>query len=583
MKAEREEVKLRRRSKSFVGGASGDKHNKKESRRRSNSFHRSSLDMSGGEKRVSVASLSTPVSPVASDDEQESPEDENEPRGVVRQVRRKSDDGQEDAQSLEFSLSLDDQALDASMSQPEPTTTDVLPGDAVCAEGLSGVGRRKRSSQQTIIAFHSTPVKDANGYIRPLCVPFPRELDFESAPASQGYDEPDSCDQLINLTGNPSFPVSYQQMKLSDKFDDSPEIFRKNIPSISLEKTSSHSSLEDWAETETRGTVLGARKIGKSRSFESSLIVSMNVNGEGSNHMEEVDSRMKQLALSHSIPSLDSDSVFSIEDEQGEEVGEKRERRGESGEREGERVIVDQAKSSRVEGTQSQRQGDDLSFLEHSGDSDFITENARSIVTRSLPTSTFASTLSTATPHKSSREREALLSPESSLSENVTHSRDHSFSTVESSSMGQSHDARDSSFSPVSMPNAEKINNQKERENDQVSSGGGGADDHGENKRGPTVQRSKSVSSSGNYRNKWRWKRAIALTDNKHPNITKRKSSTTLDNANPFHLLKVYQKRSNDTLSSNSTGNKVDFRTFLDRFSNNSETRNYELSFEREP
>ena len=49
---------------------------------------------------------------------------------------------------------------------------------------------QKRSSQKVVDTFHSTPVKDANGYIRPLCSPIKLTFDEQSLPG-QGYDEPD--------------------------------------------------------------------------------------------------------------------------------------------------------------------------------------------------------------------------------------------------------------------------------------------------------------------------------------------------------------------------------------------------------
>ena len=48
------------------------------------------------------------------------------------------------------------------------------------------------------ILIHSTPVKDANGYIRPLCSSIKLIFDEPSQPG-QGYDEPDLVSQKICL------------------------------------------------------------------------------------------------------------------------------------------------------------------------------------------------------------------------------------------------------------------------------------------------------------------------------------------------------------------------------------------------
>ena len=575
MKAEREEVKLRRRSKSFVGGVN-DKHKKeaKQLRRRSSLFHRGSLKITGGEgreERLSTTSLSTPVSPVISEDEQESPEDEHAEQRtgqiVVGQVGGAI--ANEETRSLEFSLSLDDGALDSSMSQPEPTSTDVSPSNTTGLEELQNhrsARIHKRSSQKSIHVFHSTPVKDANGYIRPLYAPFPRELDFETSMSGHGYDEPDFSEKFNVATmkqDNVGHPALDQQAKSSDE-----DNFRMKIPSISLQKTSSHSSLEDWEEGTATKAAPEVRKMGKSQSFESPLVLSMNGHEQENTQNDGDNSRLNRLTLSHSIPSLDSDSVFSIEDEGEEEDG------GEEGGR----------RRREMEETVDKKPGEESLFLEQSLDSEISTEDASNIVTRSLPASTFANiTSSTATPQGVPRERDTLFGPEMSLSpEQFVHSRDQSFNTVESTSVvaGQSHGVRQAFSSRIGTSNPTQ---DKTETRQQVSSTDTTAntDKHSKNRQhSNTVHRSKSASSSTNYRHKWRWKKAVALTKTTTTNSTNRNYSTVLNNANPFHLLSLYQLRSSDCLF---TDSRVDFRTFLDRFSNNTETRNYELSFEREP
>ena len=542
MKVEKEEVKIRRRSCSFV---SMDDHEKQaiKLQRRSKSFHKSNLDMTS-DKRSSAASLSTPVSPVVSDDE-------NELQGGRYRVEQTNVGGGEDSQSLELSFSLDDRVLDLPMSQPEATALDssVSPSDS------SSTWRR--SSQQSVVKFHSTPVKDANGYIRPLCVPFPRELNCDECSMSQGYDEPDFGKSVVSDNRKDCVAsMDNEQAKSSDEEDSS---FRIKIPSISLQRNSSHSSLEDWEAPTIEG-----RKIHKSRSLESSLGVIKRTETEGAHDMNDVIiAPLSKLTLSHSIPSLDSDSVFSIDDEERGGEGERKEEAG--GEGEAEEEWEGGEGLEKREREQWQQPG----VLEHSVDSEFNMEGNGDVegrLTLSLPATTITATSRQSTDVHG--ERELLFSPVSASPEHshyCKHDREQSFSTV-NSSLGLSHDNRDNSFSPVSMPAEGDHNGQC----------------NGQNSPSPfdtsltkTIQRSKSVNTPP-YRHKWRWKKAVALSSNGD------KLASTLTNADPFCLLQVYQMRSRDCYPTNSTC-KIDFKTFLSKFSSNSETENYELSFEREP
>ena len=592
MRAERNEVKLRRRSRSFVGVA--DDHRKEviQLRRRSNSFHRGSLELGGvGGKRSSVASLSTPVSPLVSEDEHE---------GASMIVQQARDAGsEEDTQSLEFSLSLDDRVLESStINQPEAKSTPVdSSSNASSPDDPPNSTARRLSHRQSIMKFHSTPVKDANGYYRPLCAPLQgRELIFDNSPASQGYDEPDFDEGHIEMNTKLQNDDNLVIKELLDQksSDEENAPFRLKIPSISLQRTSSHSSAEDWVEDEAP-VAPGVSLIRKSHSLEAPLGLSL-VSGERSRARSDnspIRASRNRLTLSHSIPSLDSDSVFSVEDEQGEEdgregEGEGREEEGEGKEREGEGRGGDRNDGRKEEDRYGREEEGELeSFddlqrkkMEQVNDSslDFSTEDTDTRLTRSLPITTISAiSQQYSTMHN---EREALFSPVSLTSEKGTtqHSRDQSFSTIETSSLGLSHDARDVSFSPVSEENVDR--------KDQVVHSGdtqsppNSLKDHAKgqvlkNRRRHPVQRSRSAS---NYRHKWRWKKALALANKA---TTGEKPPSTL-NSDPFHLLHVYQMRSRDLFPTTSTS-KFDFRTFLGKFSNNSETRNYELSFEREP
>ena len=564
-----------------------------EFRRRTNSFHRSSLEVRGG-KETSTTSLSTPVSPVVSEDESESSsknsKGEEEEGGVSRIVAQVGQTGAEqDSQSLEFSLDLDEPELVLPMSQPEPTSNispDSSKGDSHHSKTLAR--RKKRPSQKLITNFHSTPVKDANGYIKPLCSPLKLTFDDDlSAPL--GYDEPDfDVPSQYEHKDNEPEPFDNEQSESSrgDEENGSSK-YRIKIPSISLQKTSSHSSLEDWDEQHQK-MGQGARLIPKSRSLESNL--GLGGTGREGNETSDGESRLNRLTPSHSIPSLDSDSVFSIEDEQRERE------REEEGEREGQVEGVERNTANGFVRRKLQYHLEDS--FERSMESEISTEDTVPTLLahhphHQPPPTTTTSTTSAATPSTTtqdiSREREAIFSPTSSSSEFYTHSRDQSFSTIGSSSVA--YDARDTSSSPVET----SITEQSSRKHRDAKAS---PKREGRKKaRKRSVHRSKSVTGPGTYRHKWRWKKAIALTSSHNTSTTtSQKPSTTLNNADPFHLLQIYKDRSGDCLTANTTtttttttttssssSGRTDFRVFLNRFNSNSETRNYELSFEREP
>ena len=588
MRAEKEEVQLRRRSRSFVGVADEKREGGGrvgDFRRRSNSFHRGSLEMSSM-KETSTTSLSTPVSPVVSEDESESSKNskgEEEGGGrhhVIAQVGKTGMD--EDSQSLEFSIDLDDQELVLPMSQPEPTSIvspDSPEGDKHHNKTLAR--KKRRLSQKLISNFHSTPVKDANGYIKPLCSPLKMTFDEEFPTTGLGYDEPD-LDVLPRQYRNErrvkSFDIEQSESSRGEEENTNSE-FRIKIPSISLQKTSSHSSIdEDWEEHHVKTVLPEARKISKSRSLELNLGLGLNRTGTERNETSDGELRINRLTPSHSIPSLDSDSVFSIEDDQREG-----QREGE-GEEEGERQVEEKEKEK--EGGGNAAKGFVRRKLKYQLEASFETSLDSEISTEDVETyrpahTTTTSTTSNATPSTAtqdiSREGDTIFSPVSSSSDFYAHSRDQSFSTVESSSVA--YDTRDASSSPVETSNAE----QSPRKRGEVAATStkqeGGRVDR-KKARKHAVHRSKSVTGPGTYRHKWRWKKAIALTS--HSTAS---ASSTLNNADPFHLLQIYKERSGDCLTGNATptNTRTDLRIALNRFNSNSETRNYELSFEREP
>ena len=548
MRAEKEEVRIRRRSKSFIGITDNLLHREKELvqlRRRSNSFHRNSLELCG-ERRASATSVSTPVSPVVSDEECDSLEGEEK-----KCIEQTGSPGQDDSRSLELSLSLDDRALDLPMSQPEAVEQDPLEG---CTD-LIKTPTRKRSSQRSFANFQSTPVKDANGYIRPLCAPFPREINFDESSVNQGYDEPDSVEKFVmNDIRKESIPRKDKEVTKSSDEDES-----SLIPSIALQKHSSHSSLEGWDEDRTPAAT-DKRKISKSRSLESSLGVIGLINvkdGDGDGTQSH-----NRLTLSHSIPSLDSDSVFSIEDEHEREEGG---REGEEGEREREEDGGGEEKEREIH----QQLGDVLP-LEISVDSQFSvgeSQNEESLCTQSLPASVVGST--SHQRHTGVDDgKEMMFSPVSSPPDShrqYKHNRDHSAGS------SLNHNNRDNSISQVDV--------EQPGHNESQSSSSPADRSHSDDitRTRHSVKRSNSFSSS-TYRHKWRWKKALALASTS----TSDKRQSTLNNADPFNLLHLYQTRSRDCCPANSTC-RVDFRTFLSKLNNNSETKNYELSFEREP
>ena len=200
------------------------------------------------------------------------------------------------------------------------------------------------------------------------------------------------------------------------------------------------------------------------------------------------------------------------------------------------------------------------------------TEESSTFLTRTLPLTTTSSvTTPSTTTQDISNKREAMCSPVSMSSELYSHSRDQSFSAIESSSAGNPHDTRDTSLSPVEAPTTEQmVRRDGEKEGTQQ-----------ERKKTRKVNRSKSISGEGTYRHKWRWKKAITShrNNNRHP-TTSENAQQSLNNANPFYLL----ARSGDcVLNTSITTNRSDLREILKQLDSNSETRNYELSFEREP
>ena len=560
MKAEKEEVKLRRRSRSFVGIADDHEQEAIQLRRRSNSFHSSNFEI-GGDRRASAASVSTPVSPVMSEDEDEL--SRHGERGCNTDQQISIEDGAD-----EFSLSLDDGGLESPMSQPEPTalspTTDLSP-----TKSRNTTATRRRSSKLSIAKFHSTPVKDANGYIRPLCAPFVRELNFDEPAASHSQDEPDFGGNFNAMEKDSSSTGEGKEQPKSSDEDDAP--FRTKIPSISLQRNSSHSSLEDWDENDAAAPNANmTKKISKSRSLESSLDVSALKGNERARAPDDMNdvvlTSLNPLALSRSIPSLDSDSVFSVEDEEEEE------REGE-GDREREREEKEGTEGGDKSIDKDQQQRRDVSSaLEQSIDSEFSVEGDRetnSRVTRSLPATTLRSLTS-------------QLEHSSPVSAATGHSREQSFSTVDSSSVRLNHDDRDTSFSPINTSAADPVS-QRDGKNHSSPKSMLELDTSLTNELTRTqerhsFQRSKSTSGSTNYIGH-KWCRKKAATPASSSTTT---DTSTLNNADPFHLLRVYQVRSHDCFPTTATC-RVDFRTLLSKLNNNSETRNYELSFEREP
>ena len=225
--------------------------------------------------------------------------------------------------------------------------------------------------------------------------------------------------------------------------------------------------------------------------------------------------------------------------------------------------------------------------FERSIDSEISTEHGETVLTQSLPHSTVSNATTVTTPSTTtqdvSKERDTTFSPDSSSLELYTHSRDPSFSAVESSSSpGQPRDTRDTSLSPIeTLATGNSLEKSGEERKTPQKDG---------RKKTRKMNRSKSVTGSGAYRHKWRWKKAVALTSNSHNTSTTASTTTSenpqssLSNSNPFHLLQMYKERSGECVSTNSTTtNRTDLRAILSHLDSNSETRNYELSFEREP
>ena len=257
------------------------------------------------------------------------------------------------------------------------------------------------------------------------------------------------------------------------------------IPSISLQRNSSQSSLE--GEEEEGGRNTRERRFRKSRSVESSLSKQM-ANGSDTD-LHGIMAPLNQLSISQSIHSLDSDSVFSIDDREDEEEDEEEEEE---------------------EGDMRQEDDSMLGFALELELSDMNSQPVDSF-SQSLPLAALTPRpQDDAPPDKDSHEEEGGIS---------------------SASLEQGHS-----------------------ENPQLH----------------VVRRSKSVGSATA---KWRRKKPSALAP---PS-----SMTSHGITDPYELLRLFQGLSRECYPSSVC--KVDFKTLLSNYSHNSETRNYELSFEREP
>ena len=559
MRAEKEEVTDRRgRSRRFPPlttlGGGGEREKEAVELRLSSSFRKSSQLAVNTDKRASTTSLSAPASPVALDDETEEVAMRFE-RARIQQQQRSTE--AEDNQSLEFelSLSLDSRALNSPMSPHPPTSSGTDTSGSSCYESrkrTTATLSSRHAPEKGLTAFHSTPVKDANGYIQPLRIPFPRGLNFDESSMSQGFDEPDFGNSAIasdvDVSNDLANPLDAERSNTNATED---AVFRMKIPSISLQRNSSHSSLEGWEDEQE--FAIAKRTISKSRSLESCL---MSPSREAADRdVNVMVAPRNRLTLSQSIPSLDSDSVFSIEDDEGE---------GEGGERMRRKIEQEISVDSEI----SIKGNEPVSRK----------------CTQSLPITALASCSAGGNALQrmdTEPGRELSFSPlESSLESSHHHGkydRAHSSSPVSSSL--EKHDpnqTRDDSFSPASLSTE---NDQRERELCTVnSSPEANLFEQSDTKTQHYVHRSKSVGSA-TYRHKWRWKKGAALASSS--NAAGNETRKTLTTTDPFDLLHTFQSQSRDCYPVSVC--RVDFKTILNKFQHNSEDKNYELSFEREP
>ena len=452
-------------------------------RRRSRSFHGSTPHIVEV-KRASTASLSAPTSPAGSDGEED--EDENSTRRQSVRISQVYRTGTSDSQSIEFSLPLDNRALGSSSPLPQ--------GEESLDTSESSLNS-KSSGEKAAMATHSTPGSTLHIFSEEQ-MKISRESSFEERSSLMiAFDEPDLGNECLT---DPFLRASDVHSNTSG----TDATYRMKIPSISLQQNSSQSSLEYWEESQERQKTRKGSRILKSRSLESHLdkCTADESDSEARHSLRSNPGPIAhQLSISHSIPSLDSDSVFSTEEQ-------------------------------------------DVDETENRKTSDRDKDEEDSLLTFSMES-----------------ELGSLHSEISKNNANCSQNLYVRSNKLLSTADEDSQNSRESSFSPVDNSTTNSRNKKDRKLSSRI------------------VHRSRSVGS-GTYRHKWRWKKAVALA-------TSDSSKTSPQiKTDPLSLLSLFQARSRACYPSAASISKKDFKTlFLEKLSHNTESKNYELSLEREP
>ena len=516
-KSDKKENESKRRSNSF-GDLLLFSDGKKEkiSRKRSGSFHQNS-PLTNEKKRASTISLSVPTSPLVSDDE-----DDEENSTKMTGIRIPEMKHTTQNKRLGLSHSVDETSAGQNSSQIR-----FLVNQRSIDTSESSLDSYRSRNTDPRLKFHSTPVKDINGYIRPSQLPISSNTSFDEASGDHGLDETDFGTETLDSIDTSDL-YTLQGVNTETVAVDKRSEIHSRIPSISLQREASQYSLEKGdgeiervgdGEKERGGEekkftwenrTSGNKMIKKSRSLEFSLDkdAGRQSSADLRQTIRNIMAPLHQLSIAHSCHSLDSDSVFSVDDHEveAEENDE---------EEEGRRRHVCQ-----------QEEDDPLLGLTIDLDLSDMSSQQRDMFTQSLPIPMLFSPTPQAPPKSTSPH------PEESREE-------------------EEEEEEESQLTP----------SRGERSRQETSA--------------QPVRRSKSVGSSSVGR-KWRRKKRVRNAPGA-PSTT----ADTVVSSDPQELLQLYQRQCRECYPSSVC--QVDFKTLLASYNHNTETRNYELSFTREP
>ena len=261
-----------------------------------------------------MISLSAPTSPLESDGEHD--ENSTEMTGIQIPEMKPT------AQSRKLGLS---HSVDETSGVKNSSQIRFLANQRSIDTSESSLDSYRSRNTDPRLKFHSTPVKDLNGYIRPSQLPMSSNTSFDEASGDHGFDEIDFGTNTLDSIDTSDLYIQHGVNTKTVAADEHSK-FHSRIPSISLQETASQNNLEKGdREGEGEGEekkwacenrINGNRMIKKSRSLEFSL-------DNHTRHQSSTDLRqticnimapLHQLSIAHSWASFDSNSVFSIDD-----------------------------------------------------------------------------------------------------------------------------------------------------------------------------------------------------------------------------------------------------------------------------